>query len=236
MPTHEGLQEIVENLDQMQLGPDDTFRFKCCGCGKCCKNREDILLNPRDLFRLAMHMKQTPDQVVARCCETYIGDHSRIPVVRLRPVGKAKVCPLLKDNRCSVHAAKPSVCALYPLGRFLKATSTDPNAPKESGYFIQPITCGGHKQTTVRAYLESFGIPLEDVFHVEWNEMLMHLSEFCVEALCKDFDMDIMWGIIYVQLYLLYDMEQEFLPQFESNIAKLRDIISATRANVFSLL
>ena len=28
------------------LKPGETFRFRCRQCGKCCKNREDILLNP----------------------------------------------------------------------------------------------------------------------------------------------------------------------------------------------
>ena len=43
------LKEIADNLDKMKIGLDDTFKFNCTMCGKCCKNREDILLTPRDL-------------------------------------------------------------------------------------------------------------------------------------------------------------------------------------------
>ena len=38
------MQEILENYEKNALGMDDTFQFKCRECGKCCKNREDILL------------------------------------------------------------------------------------------------------------------------------------------------------------------------------------------------
>jgi len=225
MPTPDELKAMMENLDQMRLGPDDTFRFKCYGCGKCCKNRDDILLNSFDLYRLAKHLKLNLDHTVERYGETYIGGQSCIPIVRLKPVGKSKVCPLLKDNRCSVHAFKPTVCALYPLGRYLKASSVDSTAPPETGYFVQSVPCGGYKQNTVRSYLESFGIPIEDEFFAKWSASLMFLSSFCSEALRKGAgqkEMNVVWGIIFDIVYLRYSVESEFLPQFDANLAQLR--------------
>lgn len=43
------LKNIVENYDSMRIGMDDTFRFHCTMCGKCCIEREDILLNPYEI-------------------------------------------------------------------------------------------------------------------------------------------------------------------------------------------
>ena len=54
------LENIAENLESMTIGLDDTFRFHCTACGKCCINREDILLNPRDLFRIAKYLNKMP--------------------------------------------------------------------------------------------------------------------------------------------------------------------------------
>ena len=45
------LQHIVEHYDEMCIGTDEHFRFHCKQCGKCCINREDILLNPKDLYK-----------------------------------------------------------------------------------------------------------------------------------------------------------------------------------------
>ena len=47
------LKEIVDNFDAWKIGLDDSFQFHCTECGKCCINREDILLTPRDLFNAA---------------------------------------------------------------------------------------------------------------------------------------------------------------------------------------
>lgn len=43
----ERLKYITDNFDNLHIGLDDTFRFHCDQCGKCCIDREDILLNPK---------------------------------------------------------------------------------------------------------------------------------------------------------------------------------------------
>ena len=47
------LIEIAENLDKMKIGVDDTFEFGCRACGKCCRNRTDIIVSPRDIYNIA---------------------------------------------------------------------------------------------------------------------------------------------------------------------------------------
>ena len=47
------MKEILKEFESNQLGPDEPFRFHCTMCGKCCINREDILLNPRDMVVVA---------------------------------------------------------------------------------------------------------------------------------------------------------------------------------------
>ena len=100
------LKEIVDNFDSMKIGVDEPFRFHCTMCGKCCINREDILLTPRDIYRMAKELQISPEELFKRYCETYIGHDSCIPIVRLKPHGSVKRCPLLKDRKCSVHKAK----------------------------------------------------------------------------------------------------------------------------------
>ena len=49
----------IELFKQSQLGLDDTFKFHCTMCGRCCINREDILLPPRDLYAMAKELNFT---------------------------------------------------------------------------------------------------------------------------------------------------------------------------------
>ena len=44
------MEEIVNSIEHNKLTADDPFRFHCTQCGKCCINREDILLTPLNLL------------------------------------------------------------------------------------------------------------------------------------------------------------------------------------------
>ena len=67
-------KEVAEKEgDIPTLGLDDTFEFTCRTCGRCCKNRDDILLSAFDVFRLAKFFKREPEYIIERYCEVYIG-------------------------------------------------------------------------------------------------------------------------------------------------------------------
>lgn len=64
-----------------------------------------------------------------------------------------------------VHKAKPTVCAMYPLGRCL-AISQDTMSRIETAelkpqFILNEVSCGDYaEEHTVREWLESFGTPL----------------------------------------------------------------------------
>ena len=92
-------KEFRKDIDYMmshKMGLDDTFRFHCKACGKCCKNREDVLLTPYDLFRIARYLGRTPSEIVDKYCDTYMGPDSHLPVVRIKPVPPDNSCPFLR--------------------------------------------------------------------------------------------------------------------------------------------
>ena len=180
----ERLKNIYDHFDSLKIGLDEQFKFNCTMCGKCCINREDILLNPKDLFNLAKELNMTPQQVAETYCETYIGADSRFPIIRLKPKGSIKRCPLLKDRKCSVHKAKPTVCAMFPIGRCVAAElkqgakNNDDRFPigKIQYIFTNP-QCGDSSKThTVREWLQEFNLEPEDKFFIEWNLALIRYS------------------------------------------------------------
>lgn len=169
------LKDIVENLESMKIGLDEPFKFHCMMCGKCCIHREDILLSPKDIYNMAKELNLSAEDLFKQYCEVYIGSDSKVPIVRLKPRGSVKRCPLLKNRKCIVHKAKPTVCAMFPIGRCIVAAN-----PKEGlkdirqgqfQYIFSNPGCGDNSETyTVRKYLESFGIPIEDSFFRNGNK------------------------------------------------------------------
>lgn len=174
------LKEIVDNFEAMKIGVDEPFQFHCTMCGKCCINREDILLTPQDIYNMTKELEMTTKELFRAYCETYIGGDSRMPIVRLKPRGSIRRCPLMKDRKCSVHRAKPAVCALYPIGRCVKhemGRNTEKITSSQVTYvFTDPGCDDGIETHTVREWLDSFGIPLEDGFFVTWHQTILELS------------------------------------------------------------
>ena len=226
------LKEIVDNFDSMKIGADEPFRFHCTMCGRCCINREDILLTPRDIYRMAKELQISPEELFKRYCETYIGHDSCIPIVRLKPRGSVKRCPLLKDRKCSVHKAKPGVCAMFPIGRCVtvdqKAAKTVNAKIGEIQYVFTNPGCGDNAEThTVREWLSEFGIPVEDEFFKLWHQKIFQLGSIFrkAEKVCSDHTMELAWTATFVALYLEYDTSKEFLPQFEENSEKILNLM-----------
>ena len=123
-----------------------------------------------------------------------------------------------------IHDAKPAVCAMFPLGRAIRIDKEDAEKddlpPMKVEYIINPIDCGDFSEThTVKEWLESFGIPLEDEYFLKWQKTISMLSPR-IQKLEKKIDDDLMDKIIsvmYIKLYLDYDLGIDFYPQFVKN-------------------
>ena len=224
------MKYILNEFEKNQLGPDEPFKFHCTMCGKCCIKREDILLNPRDMYNLAKELGMTPHEVMNTYCETYIGSDSRLPVVRLKPRGEIRRCPLLKDRKCSVHNSKPTVCALFPVGRGIAGEKGNIHSltVKDIRYFFSEPGCGDDSEThTVREWLGEFGLSPEDEFFIKWQKCLFELSMcFCRLEKKLGADMGPIWSLTGSILYLMYDMEKPFEPQFSAHLGELHKLIS----------
>lgn len=209
---------LARQLEACALGPDDTFAFSCDRCGRCCREREDILLNPADLFRMAKFLGQTPKEVIASYCETYIGSDSRIPIIRLKPKAYRNTCPFLGPQGCRIHQAKPTVCALFPLGRAYIA-------PKDKlVYFLQPQTCGsGHATHTVREWLADFGLSYADEDTLRWMRLTPRLSLWMLrnESKLSPEECRKIWAAMLNLCYLQYDTHHPFSEQFARNTDEL---------------
>ena len=228
----ERLKGIVEKLDSMKIGLDEPFKFHCNMCGKCCIHREDILLSPKDIYNMSKELGIKPEGLFERYCEVYVGPDSRVPIVRLKPRGSVKRCPLLKNRKCMVHKSKPTVCAMYPLGRCIVAAN-----PKEGlkdisqgkfQYIFSDPGCGDASEThTAREYLESFGIPVEDNFFLKWQQAVLDMGNFFrkIEKTVGNETMELVWRAAFIGLYSHYETEKDFMPQFDSNVKNFFDML-----------
>lgn len=222
----------IEDFEKMKIGLDDKFRFSCKQCGKCCTERADIILSPLDLFRAAKKLNLSPMEFVQTYCDKYIGDTSKMVIIRLKPRGSNSRCPMLKERKCSIHDAKPAVCAMFPIGRSfqidLRKTVEEQMSVDRIQFIFNGTHCGNAEEHTVREWLESFGIPIRDEFFVEWHKLVSEVGNVmknCQTIPISEKDIEIMYIAIYYLMYLKYDTNQEFMSQFLKNCAEVREVL-----------
>lgn len=214
----------VEDIQESTLALDTSFTFRCAQCGQCCRHREDLILSPMDIYRLAKALTIQPAQVYDWFCDAHIGHSSYLPVIRLAPVGEDLHCPLLDANGlCSVHTSKPAACALYPLGRYI--------SPQEGGkvqYYLQPVPCGDHRHSvTVKEWLKDFDIDAEDKTFLQWHQIQIALYEKLL-VYVKNNDMLTVAAanhLIRALLYFCLDTAEPFGPQFKKQVDAIMGII-----------
>lgn len=211
-----GRVDFVRTEPLLERG--ERFCFSCAGCGDCCRGREDIVLSGVDLWRIAARLRLPPRVVSRGFCRESIGRVSRLPVLRLAPVREnGNSCPFLSQSRCTIHDAKPLVCALYPLAQEIDADG-------QVCYFLQQTGCGGQLvDATVGDYLAQYGIPQREELDVRWALTCMEL-ENRVETLEQTLE-PVLWrqmqAALWQELYYHYDLAQPFAPQFARNLEAL---------------
>ena len=86
---------------------DSAFSYACHACSRCCHDKI-IHVNPYEVGRLAQNLNLSTTEVLSRYT-TANGDNFKQT--------EQGACVFLTGQGCGVHADRPLVCRLYPLGR-----------------------------------------------------------------------------------------------------------------------
>jgi len=118
------------------------FSYRCTRCNSCCVDKR-IQVNPYEIARLASNRGVSTAQ--ARDDFTIDG------ALRQQEDGR---CIFLGDQGCTVHADRPLVCRLFPLGRVIDAAGKVHFVP-----YPDPLAAHGEfgKAGVVADYLEAQG-------------------------------------------------------------------------------
>lgn len=90
----------------------------CKGCHLCCTGMgESVILDPLDMWRLTCGTGKDLQALLAEgSLELHAVDGCILP--NLSMSGDEEACRFLNgEGRCSIHAYRPGICRLFPLGR-----------------------------------------------------------------------------------------------------------------------
>lgn len=222
------IHDMKRNLgDEDMLRLEDTIRFSCKGCGKCCKNREDINLTGYDIYRVAEYLGRTHEEFITQY-GTVFQSRTKVPSVALTM--RAGMCPFLRNKKCAVHRAKPGVCRCYPLGRIYLPGDA-------SARFIQMKPGCKHppQDIAVRDWIGDFSTEEADRIGLLWSNTYscvaytLQTSGAYADAPVES--KELILNMIFTDMFINYDTGKPFHPQLEANAARLRE----TLREVFSI-
>lgn len=113
-----------EGMVESFVSSDDEIEFDCQRCGKCCMHRDTaedaIYISPLDIYNGAKELKMDVPSFAEKYIAFNIGPTSKVAVATLacNEYGACKLLEFEKSGlaKCRIHKAKPTICAIHPLG------------------------------------------------------------------------------------------------------------------------
>lgn len=186
----------------------------CAGCSACCRGMgKSVVLDPLDLYRLMDGTGMPFEALMKEHIELNVVDGVILP--NLKMTGEGEACAFLNaEGRCTIHAYRPGICRLFPLGRIYEAGSFR--------YFLQVHECkkGNRSKVKVKKWIDTPDARKYDAYIADWHYFLKELSRIAAEdeegTAAKTISM-----YVLKEFYLEpYHAEQDFYPQFYSRLKK----------------
>ncbi len=180
----------------------------CAGCSACCHGMgESIVLDPLDIYRLTTNLEMSFEALLAQYIELNVVDGVILP--NLKMSGADEACGFLNNQgRCSIHAHRPGICRLFPLGRIYEDGGFK--------YFLQVYECKKENRTKVkvRKWIDTPNLKAYEQFVNEWHYFLNKIQERAEDS---DESMSRQISMYILQNFYMkpYDRSVDFYPQYE---------------------
>lgn len=189
----------------------------CVGCHTCCtKMGNSIILTPYDICQLTTGLNKTFEELLGGYVELNMFDGVILP--NLKMTGAEEACAFLDENgRCSVHAIRPDICRLFPLGRIYEKDGFR--------YFLQVHECVKKTRTKVKVkqWINIEDQPQHDKMILAWHDFICQVEDLALRI--SDEEIKKLDMFILQQFYLEKYTKEEFYGQFYIRLAKAKEII-----------
>ncbi len=181
----------------------------CVGCSKCCQSDmgESITIDPYDMWMLTRGTGKSFPEMVEHEIEISLLDGLILPHMNMK-----QGCRFLNaEGRCSIHPYRPSICRLFPLGRYYEKG--------DFKYFLQVHECEKKNRSKVKVEKWIDIGPIEDhtVFVRKWHNFLVLARKKVGEA--KDPHQIRNFMLFILELFYVTDYgEEDFFPQFDRRL------------------
>lgn len=194
--------------DMAKLGCGD-----CEGCSACCHDMESVILDPWDVYMLTTGLSCMVGDLLEKYIE--LGVEDGLIVLKLKMDGSDHACGFLDEaGRCRIHAIRPGICRLFPLGRVYDEDGA-------FSYFLQIHECTKEKRTKVKIdkWLGISQIAKYEAYICRWHRFTTEFQERFKELTEEEQKRQ---NLRILELFFLMPYEKaDFYKQFEERMRML---------------
>lgn len=208
---------LEEISDGRLYGLNDMVKAdcnECKGCSDCCHGMGDtVILDAYDVYRLEKGLGRDFSGLLSLGLELGIADGVILPHLGMR--GEKEACAFLDENgRCSIHALRPGICRLFPLGRVYDS---------EGGfsYFLQINECSNKNRTKVKVkkWIDTPNAMEYERFVTAWHNLLER-QEKLVSQSDEGNKRAVSLDFLKTFYVMPYDTDKDFYEQFEARCSE----------------
>lgn len=202
---------------------NDLVEVSCNGCkgiATCCHGMgNSIILDPFDIYRLTRDLNMTFEQLLSDKIELNVVDGIILP--NLKMTDSSEKCAFLNsEGKCSIHASRPGICRIFPLGRYY-----------ENGgfkYILQIDECANSSNTKMKVskWVDTPDLMKNEQFLNEWHYFLNDVERIIKNTQDEDL---IKNRNLYVlkNFYLMkYDSGIDFYLQFKERLRVAKEMMN----------
>lgn len=188
---------------------------ECSGCSACCRGMgQSILLDPYDIYQIQEAEGLGFSQLMQGRVELHVEDGLILPSLKMQE--ETDACGFLgRDGRCSIHAYRPGLCRLYPLGRKYEGNRL--------WYFLLEDACQAQKRTKVKIKKWLDVKPLSDYerFLVSWHSLRKDIQEQIAQRQSDIYAQEMNVRMLRIFYQNPYDIMADFYVQFEERMEQI---------------
>ena len=197
--------KLYRNSDMARLGCND-----CEGCSACCKGMgNSVVLDPYDVWRLTRGLGITFSEMIGKQMMLSVVDGMILPSLNME--NQTGACPFLNtEGRCSIHAFRPGICRLFPLGRYY-----------HDGVFSYVLMTGecqkeNRSKIKIDKWLGEPNLKAYEKFILQWKSITEQTRELLTKT--TDLEQQKQISVSLLQKYFLTPYGEDFFADFSAKL------------------
>ncbi len=212
--------ELSDISDGQLYHIEDLVNVSCNGCkgnASCCHGMgNSIVLDPFDIFRITSQYEISFEQLMVDKIELNVVDGLILPNLKMQE--NTEGCAFLNEKgRCTIHEYRPSICRIFPLGRYYENRTFH--------YILQINECKNTSATKMKVenWIDTKDIKTNEKFINDWHYFLNDVENLIKKTKDENQIRNITMYVLHLFYLKKYENQDDFYKQFYERLLSAKE-------------